>query len=242
MKAMIFAAGLGTRLKPLTDNKPKALVEVSGKPLLEWCIKRLVSHGFDEIVVNIHHFGEQIVEFLEKRTDLGAKFYISDERGFLLDTGGGLKKAATFFDAKAPFLVHNVDILSQINLTDLYNQHIRNEAIATLAVSQRKSSRELLFNLDLELCGWRNNKTKELKHTKGELSALQAFAFSGIHVIDPKIFDQITESGAFSIIDVYLRLSATNCIKAYDHTGMACVDLGKVENIESVEKKGLLDR
>ena len=153
---MIFAAGLGTRLKPLTDDRPKAMVEVNGKPLIQHIIEKLTANGFDEIIVNVHHFAEQIIDFLHENNNFGIRIEISDERGMLLETGGGIKKAAHFFDDGKPFLVHNVDIFSNADLRELYNHHIESSSAATLLVSDRKSSRNLLFNDDMRLCGWQN--------------------------------------------------------------------------------------
>src|ERR1035437_430043 len=158
MKAMIFAAGLGTRLKPITDNLPKALVPITGKPLLEHTILKLKSAGFDEIIVNIHHFPDQIIDFLKVNNNFGIRIEVSDERDQLLDTGGGIRKAKQFFDNGEPFLVHNVDILSNVDLAELYNQHLRTNSLATLVVSQRDTFRYLLFDNNLRLNGWINEK------------------------------------------------------------------------------------
>src|SRR5664280_1226211 len=163
MKAMIFAAGLGTRLKPVTDNLPKALVPIAGKPLLEHVILKLKSAGFDEIIVNIHHFPDQIIDFLKANNNFSIRIEVSDERNLLLDTGGGIRRAAWFFDDEKPFLVHNVDILSNVDLKELYQQHLRSNSLATLVVSKRDTFRYLLFNDDNRLCGWINEKTGETK-------------------------------------------------------------------------------
>ena len=163
MKAMIFAAGLGTRLKPLTDNKPKALVEVGGKTMLELVILKLKEAGFNEIVINIHHFGQQIIDYLKANNNFGLTIHISDERDYLLDTGGGIKKATPFLMGNEPFLVHNVDIFSNVDLRQLYENHLKSGATATLLVSQRKTARHLLFNKENKLCGWHNNETGEVK-------------------------------------------------------------------------------
>ena len=163
MKAMIFAAGLGTRLRPLTDHMPKALVPVAGKPMLERVILRLKEAGFNEITVNIHHFGEQIIDFLRAHDNFGTEIHISDERGMLLDTGGGIKKARPFLDGQEPFLVHNADILTDIDLAGLYRHHLESDAESTLLVSERKTSRYLLFDDDYHLHGWINKSTGEVK-------------------------------------------------------------------------------
>ena len=164
MKAMIFAAGLGSRLKPLTDTMPKALVPVAGRPMLEHVILKLKASGFTEIVINIHHFGEQIIDFLKANNDFGLTLHISDERDLLLDTGGGIRKARRFFEnSDEPFLVHNVDILSDMNLKELYDFHLRNGSVATLLASRRKTSRYLLFDVERRLRGWINKDTGQVR-------------------------------------------------------------------------------
>ena len=178
MKAMIFAAGLGSRLKPLTDTMPKALVPIAGHPMLEHVILKLKAAGFTEIVINIHHFGEQILDFLEANENFGLIIHISDERDLLLDTGGGIKKARSFFEnSDEPFLIHNVDILSDVNLKELYDYHLRSGAVATLLASQRKTSRYLLFDTDKRLCGWINKDTEQVKP---EGFQYDSFSLSGI--------------------------------------------------------------
>lgn len=236
MKAMIFAAGLGTRLQPLTNNKPKALVEINGTTLLEIVINRLKLFGFNDIIINVHHFSDMIIDFLKKNNNFNINITISDESGAILDTGGGLKKAAWFFNDNKPFLVHNVDIISNIDLSEMYNNHIKSDAIATLAVKNRNSSRYFLFDENNTLCGWKNTKTKEIKITKETNSKLTLYAFSGIHVISPEIFNYITEKGKFSIIDVYLKLAATNKIMALNHDNSLWFDVGdKNKLIEASE-------
>ena len=161
---MIFAAGLGSRLKPLTDSMPKALVPIAGRPMLEHVILKLKASGFTEIVINIHHFGEQILDFLKANDNFGLTIHISDEREQLLDTGGGVRKACTFFEhSDEPFLVHNVDILSDVDLKELYDYHLQNGSVATLLASRRKTSRYLLFDTDRRLCGWINKDTGQVK-------------------------------------------------------------------------------
>lgn len=185
MKAMIFAAGLGTRLRPLTDHTPKALVSVAGKPMLERVILRLKEAGFNDITVNIHHFGEQIIEFLRANNDFGITIHLSDERDMLLDTGGGIKKARPFLDGNEPFLVHNADILSDINLAELYRHHRESNAETTLLVSQRQTSRYLLLDDANRLHGWINKSTGETKPEGFSFQERQykEMAFGGIHVI-----------------------------------------------------------
>lgn len=230
MKAMIFAAGLGTRLQPLTNDRPKALVEVNGKTLLEITINRLKKYCFNEILINVHHFADLVIEYLKQHDNFGVDIVVSDEREMLLDTGGGLKKAAWFFD-KNPFLVHNVDVLSDIDLQNLYIHHLESKALATLAIRERNTQRYLLFNNDNTLCGWENIKTGEKKLPLNTTEPLNRFAFSGIQVIDPALFSLIIQEGKFSIIDVYLELIKTQTIKGYNHTQGKWLDVGKPESL-----------
>ena len=195
MKAMIFAAGLGTRLKPLTDHMPKALVPVAGRPMLEHVILKLKAAGFNELVINIHHFGEQILDFLRANQNFGLTIHISDERDCLLDTGGGIRKAEPFFRGNEPFLIHNVDILSDTDLKALYEYHRQSGNDATLLASRRKTIRYLLFDDEKRLCGWINKDTLQ---TKPEGFAYNPehhheYAFSGIHVISPSLFHYMDE-------------------------------------------------
>lgn len=232
LKAMIFAAGLGSRLYPLTKVKPKALVEFRGKTLLENCIHYLKSFGVDELVINVHHFAEQICAFLEKNNNFGIPISISDESEFLLDTGGGLKKTSRLFAPNEDFLVCNVDIITNLDLSEIFQQHGQNKALATLAVRNRHTSRYLLFNPKKELSGWTNTKTGEVKMSRPHERKLIPLAFSGIHVLNSSIFDWIEETGKFSLIDLYLRLAADHIIMAFDHSQDFWFDLGKPENIE----------
>jgi len=240
MKAMILAAGLGTRLRPLTDSKPKALVEINKIPLLEIVIKRLKLYGFNKIIINIHHFSEQIINFLKKKNNFGVDIRVSNETDLLLGTGGGLKKASWFFNDSKPFLVHNVDILSDIDLKQFYESHINSDALATLAVRNRQSSRYLLFNNDNNLCGWKNTKTSEIKIAKQSESVLIPLAFSGIHIINPSIFDLMPKQRIFSMIDVYLNLSVNYKIKAFNHDSSLWIDIGTKESI--IEAGKILSR
>jgi NDP-sugar pyrophosphorylase family protein len=210
MKAMILAAGLGTRLRPLTDDRPKALVEVAGRTLLEITLTRLRSFGVREAIINVHHFADMIAEYLQKNDNFGMRIELSRE-DTLLDTGGGLKKAAYFFlenagGSKTPFFVHNVDVVSTIDLGRMLRFHTENQAVATLAVQDRKSSRYLLFDQQLRLCGGpvRSNQAELVRPCE----SVQRLAFSGIHVISPSLFSLMKEEGAFSITDAYLKLAA----------------------------------
>ena len=232
---MIFAAGLGIRLKPLTDNIPKALVEVSGKPLLEHAINKLQQYGYSDIIINVYHFAGQLKEFLKQKNNFGIRIELSDESEQLLDTGGGLKKAAWFFNDNKPFLVHNVDVLSDIDLNALYQLHMQGNSLATLAVRQRDTSRYFLFDEQLYLCGWKNNETGELKISKGNAGTLTPLAFSGIQIVNPEIFKLINENGKFSMTGVYLRLAASNRVKGFMHDSGYWFDLGKPESIKEAE-------
>ncbi|GEM52897.1 nucleotidyltransferase family protein [Empedobacter brevis] len=234
MKAMIFAAGLGTRLKPFTENHPKALALVNGKPLLQRNIEYLRAAGINEIVINVHHFADQIMVFLEENNYFGIEITISDETDQVLETGGGLVKAKANFDED--FLVMNVDILTDLNLTELIKSHQENNALVTLAVSDRNSSRKLYFNEQNELKGWRNLKTEEEIKAVNSLDNLRNLAFSGIHVIHPNLFDKITEKGKFSIMKVYMDLMKTESILGFDHSGGVLIDVGRPESVIEAEQ------
>lgn len=233
MKAMILAAGLGTRLRPLTDDRPKALVEVAGRSLMEICLTRLRAFGVTEVIVNTHHFADRMLDYLEVHRNFGMRIEVSREDR-LLDTGGGLKRAAWFFlgpeaDPEEPFILHNVDVLSTIDLARMVQFHRDRDALATLAVQDRKSSRLLLFDEDGLLCGRRSGEKEELARST---RAVQALAFSGIHIISPRIFAKMQEDGAFSIITAYLRLAAQGeRIAAFRSDNSFWRDLGRPENI-----------
>ena len=237
MKAMIFAAGLGTRLKPLTDHMPKALVPVGGVPMLQRVILKLKEAGFTELVINIHHFGEQIISFLEAHQGFGITIYISDERGKLLDTGGGIKKAAPFLDGREPFLVHNVDILSDTDLKALYAYHLHTANEATLLASRRDTSRQLLFDRQARLCGWINKSTGQTKPEGFTYrpEAYVEYAFSGIHVISPSLLRRMDE-GAFPIMDFYLQNCRQVRIGGYFVPGLRIIDIGKPEALEQANR------
>lgn len=238
MKAMIFAAGLGSRLKPLTDTTPKALLPIAGKPMLEHIILKLKAAGFDEIVINIHHLGRQILDFLASRDNFGVKISISDEQDYLLDTGGGIKKAACFLEGDEPFLVHNVDILSNVDVRKLYDTHLQTKALATLLVSKRDTSRYLLFNKEDKLCGWRNRETGEVKSFYPYFDPEQhtEYAFGGIHVISPDIFHWMDEwTGKFSIINFYLSICAKTTIQAYPAENLRLLDIGKPDTLQKAQ-------
>ncbi len=228
MKAMVLAAGLGTRLRPLTDDRPKALVEVAGRTMLEITLERLRAFGIKEVIVNVHHFADLVIDYLQANRNFGMGIEISRE-DVLLDTGGGLKNAAWFFLEDAgdqPFLVHNVDVISTIDLARMVRFHVEQNALATIAVQARPTSRPLLFDQAGQLLR---------RADKGKVNpepGLQSLAFSGIHAISPRMFDKLTESGVFSIIDSYVRLSAAGeKILAFLADEYYWRDLGRPENV-----------
>jgi NDP-sugar pyrophosphorylase family protein len=235
MKAMILAAGLGTRLRPLTDNRPKALVEIEGRTLLEITLRRLASFGIREVIVNVHHFADMVVEYLDANGNFGMRVEISREET-LLDTGGGLKKAAWFFlqdgdHPQEPFLVHNVDVISTIDFGRMLEVHQQSGALATLAVQDRKTSRYLLFDENDQLCG-RRSGSEECPEMSRPCREVRALAFSGVHVISPRLFSLMSENGAFSIIAAYLRLSGHgSSIGAFRADDYYWRDLGKPGNV-----------
>jgi NDP-sugar pyrophosphorylase family protein len=233
MKAMIFAAGLGTRLAPLTDNKPKALVEVAGKTMLQMQIEKLRDAGFNYIVVNTHHFSNLVKEFV-KNNDFGVEIVISDETDLLLNTGGGLKNVKKFFNEGDTFLLHNVDIYSDINLKEIYDYHQNSENIVTMAVKHRKSSNYLLFDETDRLCGWRSYKTNS-KIISLEKETYNEMAFSGIYVFNYEIFNLMKKIGAFSIIPELLDIAKTNRIGGWVHDDNFVLDIGKHEAIRQFE-------
>ena len=239
MKAMILAAGLGARLKPLTDTVPKALIPINGKPMLEHVILKLKAAGFKDIIVNVHHLGDQIIDFLAANGSFGVKIKISDERDYLLDTGGAIKNAAKYLQGDEPFLVHNVDIISDIDLNALYESHLKTEPLATLLVSKRDTSRYLLFNKENKLSAWRNHETGEIKSFFPDFDPTKytEYAFGGVHVISPSIFDWMEEwTGKFSIINFYLSICAKINIQAYPAKNLTLIDIGKISSLGKAEE------
>ena len=234
---MIFAAGLGTRLKPLTDHMPKALVPVAGKPMLEHVIQKLIAFGCDEIVINVHHFANQIIDFVKANNNFGITIHISDETDMLLDTGGGIKKASSFFNE--PFLIHNVDILSNVDLKSLYEYHLTSGNDATLLVSPRKTVRYLLFDEENHLCGWVNKDTLQTK-PEGfvyQPEVQKEYAFSGIHIISPSLFNYMGENwtGKFPIMDFYLQTCQEAQLGGYVKEDLQLIDIGKPETLAVAE-------
>lgn len=233
MKAMIFAAGLGTRLRPITDTKPKALVEVDGVPLLELVLRRLIAAGVSEVIINLHHFPEQIKDFVARRSRFGIRIEFSDEE-VLLDTGGGLKKAAWFFDHGDPFIVHNVDIVSNIDLKKMCDFHLAQNCLATLAVNRRETQRFLVFDQDNLLCGWKSLRVNKEVLRRKPTGTARNFGFCGIQVISPRFFKKITEEGVFSIITSYVRLAGEGeRIIAFGTDESSWRDVGKLDELSS---------
>jgi NDP-sugar pyrophosphorylase family protein len=246
MKAMVLAAGLGTRLRPLTNDRPKALVEVGGRTMLEIALVRLRSFGVHEVIINVHHFPDMVVEFLKSKDNFGMRIQISRE-DILLDTGGGLKKAGSFFledSSDEPFILHNVDVISTIDLDRMARVHSERQALATLAVQDRETSRLLLFDDELQLCGRRLGPDGKIEMARPS-EQLQARAFSGIHVISPRLLAMINETSIFSIIDVYLRLAAQGQrVFGFSADKYYWRDLGKPEQVVAASedlKKGVMD-
>ena len=266
MKAFILSAGLGTRLKPMTETIPKALVEVNGKPLLQSLIENVKKNGCTDFVVNVHHFADLVVDFLKANQNFGVNIEISDERETLLDTGGAILHAKKFLENEPFFLVHNVDILSDIDLDKMAKHHVKSGALATLAVRDRVSSRKFLFDDGLCLRGWQNEKTGEVRHCeehsdeaiqktadcfaefipseveglamtdKEANRQLTPLAFSGIHIINSEIFKHINQHGKFSIVETYLDLAKTFDIRGFQHDNDFWLDVGKPKDLEMAQR------
>jgi N-acetyl-alpha-D-muramate 1-phosphate uridylyltransferase len=234
MKAMILAAGLGTRLRPLTDDIPKALIKVGNTPLLEYAIKKLKHYGFEDIIINIHHHPDMIIKFLETNNNFGVNICISDERDMLLDTGGGLKKAASFFSGSDPFLIYNCDIITDLNLKKLYEYHIEHGAMGTLAVMNRETSRYFIFDDNNTLCGWWNKATGEKKSVRWSDLTFRSMAFSGIQVVSPRALELFPDKKVFSLVEFYLLIARDNRIEGYDHSDTRWADIGKFETLEQM--------
>ena len=246
---MIFAAGLGTRLKPLTDTMPKALVRVGGQPLLWHVVQKLKAAGYERIVVNVHHFAQQIVDYLKANDNFGLDIRISDESDQLLETGGGIKKALPLFDPREPILIHNVDILSNLDLTgglspvcevrEAHGDSPLVEPVALLIVSRRQTKRYLLFDDDMRLQGWTNIETGEVKgpaNTLSSLSSLEKLAFSGLHVLYPSAFPLLDEwPDRFPIMDFYLKACADHLIRGYEAKDLRLLDVGKLDTLDKAE-------
>lgn len=233
MKAMIFAAGLGTRFKPWTDKHPKALAVVNGKSLLQRNVEYLQRYGISDVVVNVHHFAEQVEEAIEKANGWGSRITISNERDEVLETGGGLLKAKPLLQGST-FLTLNVDILTDVDLRDFISHHQQNKADISLGVTDRTTSRYLLFDEENRLCGWRNVSTGQERITVAKENFFQK-AYSGLAVFEPAVLDAITQTGKFSLIDVYLSLAASHKIIGYNHSHNKVLDVGKPESVALAE-------
>lgn len=235
---MIFAAGLGTRLKPLTDTMPKALVPVASQPLLWHVVQKLKAAGFERIVVNVHHFAQQIIDYLQANNNFGLDIRISDETDGLLETGGGIKKALPLFDASSPVLIHNVDILSNVDLQALYAFAEQSATDALLLVSRRKTKRYLLFDDEYLLDGWTNIETGEVRSPYPSLdpTELKQLAFSGIHVLSPRVFPLFDEMPSrFGIIDFYLKYCHQCAFLGYEKKDLRLMDVGKLGTLSEAE-------
>jgi NDP-sugar pyrophosphorylase family protein len=233
MKAMIFAAGLGTRFKPWTDKHPKALAVVNGKTLLQRNIEYLQQHGITEVVVNVHHFADQIINLIEDNNSWGSHIIISDETEQVLETGGGLLKAKQYLQNET-FITVNVDILTNANLNDFLATHQQEDAVITLAVTDRKTQRYLLFNKYNRLCGWRNTDTQKEKIAVSADEYVEK-AYSGIAIFEPSVFDVITQTGKFSLIDVFLTVAPLSKIAGYNHSNSNVIDVGRTESVRLAE-------
>lgn len=234
MKAMIFSAGLGTRFKPWTDKHPKALALVNGKSLLQRNIEYLRQYGIKDIIVNVHHFADQVIDAIKKNTGWGGNIIISDETNELLETGGGLLKAKELFTPGERFITCNVDILTDLNLNKLISFHEKNKPLISFGVTSRKTSRYFLFDKDNRLCGWRNTKTDEEKIPLPKTGLVEK-AYSCVVVFEYDIFNLMPFTGKFSLVDVYLNLAKDHLIMGYDHSGDRLVDVGKPESISVAE-------
>lgn len=240
MKAMIFAAGLGTRLRPLTDNKPKALVEVGGVPMLERVILRLKQSGIGEMVINVHHFGQQIVDFVRSNNDFGVKIHISDERDLLLDTGGGILKARQWLDGDEPVIIHNADILTDFDLSSMLTQHRIAEADATLLVAERDTARYFVFDKSMRLRGWTNVKTGDVKPLALTFTGDDVLrAFGGVHIVSHKVFESLesySDNPKFSITSFYIDKCRELNIGGYTpRESYQWHDIGKLESLKIAE-------
>jgi NDP-sugar pyrophosphorylase family protein len=239
-KAMILAAGLGTRFKPWTDSHPKALALVNGKSLLQRNIEWLKQYGITEIIVNVHHFAAQVISAIESNKGWSADVTISDESEEVLETGGGILKAGWYFD-RGPFVVVNADILTDLSLAEMMGQHRKVDSLATLATTNRKTSRYFLFDSKNHLCGWRNTTTGENKGPILEMpdekkKEISIKAFSGIHIIEPALLSRVSRRGKFSMVDVYLDLSKHEFISSFDHSSSKFIDVGKPESVLLAEQ------
>jgi len=232
---MILAAGLGSRLKSLTKNTSKALIEINNKSLLEIVITNLKAQGITEIIINVYHHAQQIIDYVNTNNKFGIDIEFSQEAK-LLDTGGGLKKASWFFDDGAPFLLHNVDVISDLNIEEMLEYHKNNNSIISIAVRKRKTSRYFMFDENYQLCGWKNEATGKQKIAKEITQNVHPFSFMGIHIISPGVFKYFPNEDKFSIVDFYLNIAAKHKIFGFQADKYSWIDCGKPENLSEAEK------
>ena len=230
MKAMILAAGIGSRLKDLTKDTPKALIKIKDRTLLEIVVSNLKSQGIRDIIINVHHFSEQIIDFVAANNNFGINIEFSKETK-LLDTGGGLKMASWFFDDGEPFLLHNVDVISDLKIAEMLEFHINNESMISVAIRSRKTSRYFLFDKNNRLCGWKNEATSEKKIVQETSQKLFPYSFMGIHILSPQVFKYFPKEDKFSIVDFYLNIAAENKILGFQADKYSWIDCGKPENL-----------
>lgn len=241
MKAIILAAGMGSRLNQITNDTPKALVEVNHIPMLEITLNNLKNQGINSFLINIHHKGEKIIDFLRSKNDFGVNIVISDERDRLLDTGGAILKAKSFINGDESIIVHNVDIISNININDLEAFHLKNNNTATLCVRDRTTSRYLLFDANMQLKGWKNSTIGKFRWVDKNHKESSPLAFSGVYIISPSFVDKLDMNGSFSIIDAWLRMAKKEKIMGYLDDSPSWFDLGTIERIKTAEKN-IIDR
>lgn len=232
---MILAAGLATRLKPLTDHIPKALVRFNTVPLLHRVVNNIFDAGIEAIVVNVHHFPDQVINFLQEQKYYGGRVVISDEKEQLMDTGGAITHAAWFLNDGNPFLVHNVDVYTNLNIRELINYHIKGNGLATIAVKDRPTSRSLLFDDQLQLIGWKHNETGEEIHLKDKQQVAYAYGNSCVQVIQSEFFKLVNLEGPFSLTESYLDLARDHTIRGFEHNDDYWFDLGRYENFNNAE-------
>jgi NDP-sugar pyrophosphorylase family protein len=230
MKAMILAAGMGTRMLPLTESMPKALIEVQGVSLLEHTILYLKYYHVDDIIINVHHHASQITDFIRQKDSFGIHIAFSDESDQLLDTGGGLYKARGFFDLEEPFILSSCDVITDLNIDEMMQSHKKRHSLVTLAVKHRPSSRDFIFDRNYQLSGWYNNRTGESRLIR-EVNDPVKVAFSTLHIINPALFGFIIERGCFSIIDLYLRLALSHPISGFEHDHSAWFECGRIDSL-----------
>ena len=237
MRALILAAGMGSRLKPLTDSTPKALVPFKGMPMVERVIRNLVDAGVQHIMVNVHHYADQVVDFLENLAIEGINLHISDETGELMDTGGAILQARDFLSADEDFIVHNVDVYTNLNIAELISYHRKGDALATLAVKRRTTSRSLLFDPEGTLCGWKHNETGEERMVRTPSGFLEDLGNSCVQMINAGFLDFFPKTEPRSLTEMYLELAKQHKIGAFIHNQDYWYDLGRYNNFMKADKE-----